>query len=191
MKKIMFFASAALITCALAFSVSAESPLTITNAAISDSATEGVSTVTFECSSAVDTEQLSMILTSEELTEDIAFDKIVHIDQVEVSENGTYSFSVLNSRIAANATELYLNIGGMGIDEPAGCTIKLLSVVPGDCDDNGAVNADDIVLLRKYIAGLTTSINLENADVDKASTAVNADDLVKLRKAVAGLITLD
>ena len=80
MKKliIMAFAAAAL-TALTAMSVSAASPITISDAEINASSTEGESVVDFACQSTQVTEQFSMILTSEELSETIAFDKIVSI----------------------------------------------------------------------------------------------------------------
>jgi len=192
MKKliIMAFAAAAL-TALTAMSVSAASPITISDAEINASSTAGESVVDFACQSTQDTEQFSMILTSEELSETIAFDKIVHIDQVDVSDDGTYTFSVLDARIPDGASKLYLRVGGMGIDEPCDYVINLLSAILGDCDGNGEVNTEDIVLLRKYIAGLTSEIAEDNANVDTTSAEIDTNDLMMLRKAVAGLIELE
>lgn len=59
----------------------------------------------------------------------------------------------------------------------------------GDVDGNGSVTTDDLLLVRKYIAGLVSEseIIFDAADVD-VNTVVNTDDLVILRKMIAGLI---
>ena len=61
--------------------------------------------------------------------------------------------------------------------------------VDGDVNGDGNVNSDDILLIRKYIAGLVSEseIVFDAADVT-GDDFVNSDDLVALRKMVAGLI---
>jgi len=61
-------------------------------------------------------------------------------------------------------------------------------VLAGDVNSDGKVNTDDIVVLRKYIAGLLgeSGINVEAADVD-GKTGVTTDDLVIIRRIVVGL----
>jgi len=44
-------------------------------------------------------------------------------------------------------------------------------------------------MLRKYIAGITSDINIGNANTDTSSDGITTDDLVMLRKAIAGLVT--
>ncbi len=59
----------------------------------------------------------------------------------------------------------------------------------GDLDDNGNINTDDLILMRKHIAGLVSEddIVVDAADID-INNNVNTDDLVALRKMIAGLI---
>ena len=61
--------------------------------------------------------------------------------------------------------------------------------VDGDVNGDGNVTSDDIILIRKYIAGLVpnSDIDFDAADVT-GDDLVNSDDLVMLRKMVAGLI---
>lgn len=66
------------------------------------------------------------------------------------------------------------------------------SVKKGDANNDGTVNSDDIIIFRKYIAGLvgTDSINFAACELDGID-GVNSDDLIVLRKVIAGLVSLD
>ena len=66
------------------------------------------------------------------------------------------------------------------IEEPA---------VKGDIDGNGAVNAGDLAMLKKVIAGLTAldDPTVINPDVDGTGGTPNAADLAALKKIIAGL----
>ena len=57
----------------------------------------------------------------------------------------------------------------------------------GDANDDGAVNMKDVLVARKYLAGLDPTINLDNADCN-GDGAVNMKDVLLLRKFLAGLI---
>ena len=56
----------------------------------------------------------------------------------------------------------------------------------GDANDDGAVNMKDVLVLRKYVAGLAVTLNFQNADV-VTDTALNMKDVLTLRKFLAGL----
>lgn len=58
----------------------------------------------------------------------------------------------------------------------------------GDVNGDGTVNTDDLLLMRKHIAGLVTDndIVFDAADIN-VDAIVNTDDLVDLRKMIAGL----
>lgn len=56
----------------------------------------------------------------------------------------------------------------------------------GDANNDGAVNMKDVLVLRKYLAGLTTELNMTAADVN-GDKAVNMKDVLALRKKLAGL----
>ena len=61
----------------------------------------------------------------------------------------------------------------------------------GSLDGDGAVNASDLAILKKVIAGLTSLDDKEvvNPDVDGDGTATpNAADLAVLKKKIAGLV---
>ncbi len=57
----------------------------------------------------------------------------------------------------------------------------------GDADDNAAINVKDILLARRYAAGLATEkdLNVTAADADK-NGSVNLKDILLIRKHVAG-----
>lgn len=62
--------------------------------------------------------------------------------------------------------------------------------IPGDIDGSGVVNAADLAMLKKVIAGLTDldDPSVINPDIDGSGTAMpNAADLAKLKKIIAGL----
>lgn len=64
--------------------------------------------------------------------------------------------------------------------------------LPGDANDDDDVNAKDVLLMRRYIAGLdeTKKINTLAADVVTDSD-VNAKDVLKIRRVIAGLDELE
>ncbi len=57
----------------------------------------------------------------------------------------------------------------------------------GDANGDGAVNMKDVLLLRKYLADTTDTMNMENADVN-GDGDVNMKDVLMLRKYLAGVI---
>ena len=60
-------------------------------------------------------------------------------------------------------------------------------IQPGDVDLNGSVDTDDLLLLRRALAGLVPMPSCTfGADVD-GSGDINTDDLLLLRRALAGL----
>lgn len=62
------------------------------------------------------------------------------------------------------------------------------TVVKGDLNDDGVINGKDIVLIRRYDAGLEIDyINLEAADIN-GDGVVNGRDVIKLRQYDAGII---
>ncbi len=56
----------------------------------------------------------------------------------------------------------------------------------GDANDDGLMNMKDVLVMRKYIAGMDTEINLKNADVN-LDGAVNLKDVLLVRKCIAGV----
>ncbi len=70
--------------------------------------------------------------------------------------------------------------------------VTVKTCTPGDLNNDEAITTDDLIILRKYIAGLVSedSFNIDAGDLNKSGN-VSTDDLVMLRKVIAGLITLD
>ena len=56
----------------------------------------------------------------------------------------------------------------------------------GDANNDGAVNMKDVLVLRKYLAGLAVTLRFQNADV-VADSSLNMKDVLTLRKFLAGL----
>ncbi len=57
--------------------------------------------------------------------------------------------------------------------------------VPGDVNGNGEVGIEDVVLLRRYLAGAAVGIYRQNANVN-GDKAVDIFDLIRLRRFLAG-----
>ncbi len=62
-----------------------------------------------------------------------------------------------------------------------------ISTLLGDANNDGAVNMKDVLVARKFLAGIETPINMTNADVTQDG-AVNMKDILQLRKFLAGMI---
>ena len=65
-------------------------------------------------------------------------------------------------------------------------TITQKPVLAGDANKDGAVNMKDVLVVRKYLASLTTDLDLKAADMN-GDGAVNMKDVLALRKKLAGL----
>ena len=63
-------------------------------------------------------------------------------------------------------------------------------VVLGDPTGDGSVDMKDVLVIRKYIAGLSDSINVAAADVT-GDGSVDMKDVLRIRKFIASLSTLD
>ena len=61
------------------------------------------------------------------------------------------------------------------------------SVIVGDANGDGAVNMKDVLLARKYLAGIEVTIDLTAADVN-GDGAVNMKDILEMRKFLANII---
>ncbi len=62
-----------------------------------------------------------------------------------------------------------------------------VEVFLGDTNDDGAVNMKDVLLMRKYLAGMDVTYNAENSDVN-ADGVVNMKDVLVLRKYLADMV---
>ena len=58
--------------------------------------------------------------------------------------------------------------------------------ITGDLDCDDSINMNDVLTLRKYIAGIRTKVNINASDVN-GDGAVNMKDVLKLRKLIAGI----
>lgn len=67
----------------------------------------------------------------------------------------------------------------VAIEEPL--FLNDVEVQPGDVNDDGSVNARDLIYLRKYLDGKSAKINEANADVD-SNGQVNESDVETLRR---------
>ncbi len=97
------------------------------------------------------------------------------------TELGTYVVSLY-----VEETDDIQGIYGNGLsDDSWQFTIKPCEIVPGDIDGDGVINAKDVTMLRRYLAGgWNVTVNLANADVDGDGT-INAKDVTILRRYLA------
>lgn len=56
----------------------------------------------------------------------------------------------------------------------------------GDVNSDGSINGKDVLLLRKYIVGLDSSLTYENADLT-GDCLINGKDVLSIRKYIVGL----
>ncbi|MBR3290345.1 MAG: carbohydrate-binding domain-containing protein [Clostridia bacterium] len=59
--------------------------------------------------------------------------------------------------------------------------------LPGDANDDGSVDMKDVLLIRKFIAGMVDSLNESAADYN-ADGSVDMKDVLLIRKFIAGLL---
>ena len=85
---------------------------------------------------------------------------------------------------SATATETKPSIT---VTEPTTTGTEAPMAFLGDANGDGAVNMKDVLTLRKQLAGMTVSCNLENADVNEDGD-VNMKDVLMLRKFLANII---
>lgn len=75
-------------------------------------------------------------------------------------------------------------------DEETGAPIIMsvtdkITAIPGDIDGNGRLNAVDVALVMRYIAGWDIEIDTDSADIDE-SGKVNARDVILLMQTIVG-----
>ena len=71
--------------------------------------------------------------------------------------------------------------------DPTTPSTEPISALLGDANADGAVNMKDVLVMRKFLAGIATDINMTNADVTQDG-AVNMKDVLQIRKFLANLI---
>ena len=73
----------------------------------------------------------------------------------------------------------------LGIDVING-SIEILDYTAGDLNDDGVINMQDVVLLRRYIVGgYDVDINIMAADVNR-DDVLNMQDVVLIRRYIVG-----
>ena len=107
---------------------------------------------------------------------------VQYFDVAEIGYAPSYTYNF--------ATSPTVTVSYCGYTATFDVTIK--KFIPGDADNSGTVDTNDIVLLRKYVAGLVDfdDINLEACDLD-GTPGITTTDLVVLRKILAGLIVIE
>jgi len=129
---------------------------------------------------------------------DVALDAVVTATfstAMDPSTITTSSFALTSDRAAVSGSVSYdssTNIATFtpdaNLDAGATYTVTLsasiTSVVPGDANGDGSVNALDITKVERVIAGLDTSTLGADANDD---SAVNALDITKVERVIAGL----
>lgn len=83
----------------------------------------------------------------------------------------------------ANVSKMSINVGGTSTDPGTGTTILL-----GDVDSSGTVDALDFAAYKQYLLGLKTSLPAAG-DVDQ-NGSMDAIDFAMLKKHLLGIITL-
>ncbi|MCQ2405348.1 MAG: dockerin type I repeat-containing protein, partial [Clostridia bacterium] len=73
--------------------------------------------------------------------------------------------------------------------EPTTTGTEAEDILHGDANGDGAVNMKDVLILRKFLAGIDVSYVARNSDVNGDGN-VNMKDVLILRKFLAGIITV-
>ena len=63
----------------------------------------------------------------------------------------------------------------------------LVTPLYGDANDDGVINMKDVLLLRKYLAGMTQELDKVNADANEDGS-LDMKDVLIIRKYLAGMI---
>ena len=101
----------------------------------------------------------------------------------EPSETGTEP-SETGTEPSATVTE-----PSATVTEPTTTGTEADDILYGDANGDGAVNMKDVLILRKFLAGIDVSYVEINSDVN-GDGAVNMKDVLILRKFLAGIITV-
>lgn len=93
------------------------------------------------------------------------------------------------SSLTFNDSNLNLSVGD---DTYTAYGVWKTTFLLGDANGSGNVDPEDVLALRRYLAGIITDddINLQNADVDK-SGEIDVRDVLKIRRYLAGLVKLE
>ena len=101
--------------------------------------------------------------------------------------NGT---SVASASVSEGSGSTSSQPGQPGGTQPGGGESELPIIpvttrTPGDADNNGTININDVLLIQQYIAGWSVSINTRNADVN-GDMLININDVLLIQQSIAG-----
>ena len=93
------------------------------------------------------------------------------------------------SSLTFNDSNLNLSVGD---DTYTAYGVWKTTVVLGDVNGSGEVDIEDVLALRRYLAGILTDadINLQNADADKSGD-IDIRDVLQIRRYIAGIVKLE
>ena len=181
--------------------VSADSGITIGEVAILENADPALYTVKVNFTAASTVEQLTVLLTSEDVANisDAVDTKIIWLDQLEKPSNGVYEFVIEKRRVATvfgttavGGKLLYLKIGGTGQTEAATKVIAYpettQDVLYGDVTGDATVDIGDAIKIMRYDASLDSLTDAQKTVGDVTGDAiVDIGDAIKIMRYDAGL----
>lgn len=155
---------------------------------------EDLATIVVEFTITNASEQMTLLLTSENITEISAETepKIIFMDQAVTPDETTYTFNVEKSRIKSatglddiDGCTLYVKLGAKGVDSMATTTVEYYdpttAVVYGDVTGEGEVDIGDAIKVLRFDAKFETltSQELVAAEVTGDGT-VDIGDAIKI-----------
>ena len=156
--------------------------ITIDSATIKKSAKAGLYDVNVKYTLTGSSDQVTVLVTGSENTDGIKSEAIVHIDQMDASDNGTCKFIVDEARFAKagvdttdGAPKLFVHMGAENATAKATkeATVDTTpTILYGDVNGDGKVNPLDKTILGKYLA------NWDGVTVDMDASDVNTDGKV-------------
>lgn len=145
---------------------------------------------------AVSSEQVTILLTSEDIPE-ISIEtipKIIYMNQSVSPEEGVYEFSIEKSRIASatgltdiEGCTLYLKIGGTKVSDMVTKTLTyndpaLTNFTVGDVDNDGEISSRDATFLLRYMTDWELQdVSIKAMDIDGDNEISNRDATTLLR----------
>lgn len=148
-------------------------------------------------------EQISLLLTSENIAEisDSTKDKIIYMSQEFTPDGGIYEFAIEKEKIQAatgldeiEGCTLFVKMGGSNIADMATTTVEYYdptaSVKYGDVTGEGDIDIGDAVQVLRYEAGLTTFDSKQKVAADVTGEGdIDIGDAVRILRYEAGLVS--
>jgi len=141
-------------------------------------------------------EQISLLLTSENISEisDTTKNKIIYMTQDVTPDDGIFEFAIEKTKVQTatgltdiNGCALFVKLGGKEIADMATTSVTyydpaVSNVVPGDVDGDSEITNLDGTFLLRYLAGWELSdVQFEAMDVDDDGEITNIDGTFLLR----------